>query len=180
METSLKTISCVIGLFLVGFLTFNIANHKLERYKNETTAEGGPSAKEIEKNLQCLAINIYREAGHEIFQGKVAVAQVTLNRTEDGRFPKDICGVVYQKNIFMDKIVCQFSWFCDQSVRIRPINDKAYTESMEVAKKVYLENFRLDSVKDALYYHANYVNPNWKYQKVATIGNHIFYTDKKR
>jgi spore germination cell wall hydrolase CwlJ-like protein len=41
-----------------------------------------------------------------------------------------------------------------------------------------LEGFRLDGVKNALYYHADYVNPNWKYQKVAKIGNHIFYNER--
>ena len=180
METSIKTIACIIGLCIVGVLTHKVVNHKIDQYANQIDMVVGPTTKEIQRNLDCLALNIYREAGHEIFQGKVAVAQVTINRTEDGRFPKDICGVVYQKNIFTGRIVCQFSWFCDQAVKLRPKNEKAYQESMEVAKKVYLEDFRLDSVRDALYYHANYVNPNWGYQKIATIGNHIFYTDKKR
>lgn len=179
METSIKGISYTIGLLLVAIFTFNVANHKLDYYKGQETELNVLTTKEIEKNLQCLALNIYREAGHENFQGKVAVAQVTINRTEDSRFPNDICSVVYQKNIIMEKVVCQFSWYCDQAMRVRPINKTAYNESMEVAKKVYLEEFRLDSVKTALYYHANYVNPNWKYHKVATIGNHIFYTDRK-
>lgn len=180
METSIKGMSYIVGLLLVVLLTFQITNHKFEYYKGLDTEFSGPTAKEVEKNLQCLALNIYREAGQETFQGKVAVAQVTINRTQDRRFPDDICGVVYQKNVIMEKVVCQFSWYCDQVMRVRPIHNAAYKESMEVAKKVYLEEFRLDSVKDALYYHANYVNPNWKYEKVAVIGNHIFYTDRKK
>lgn len=50
-----------------------------------------------ERQLDCLAMNIYREAGYESFEGKVAVAQVTLNRVEHPSFPKDVCGVIYQK-----------------------------------------------------------------------------------
>jgi spore germination cell wall hydrolase CwlJ-like protein len=52
-----------------------------------------------------------------------------------------------------------------------------YAESQEVAKKVLFENFRLPGLKNALYYHATYVNPGWRKQKIAQIGQHIFYKD---
>jgi spore germination cell wall hydrolase CwlJ-like protein len=131
---------------------------------------------ERERQLECLAMNIYREAGHEPFEGKVAVAQVTLNRAESGQFPSDICQVVYQKNVVYEKVICQFSWYCDRAHKARPINRAAFAESEAVAKKVLLEGFRLDGLKRALYYHADYVNPGWGKEKVATIGRHIFYS----
>jgi spore germination cell wall hydrolase CwlJ-like protein len=53
-----------------------------------------------------------------------------------------------------------------------------YEESEEVAKKVLLEGFRLDGLREALYYHADYVNPNWNKQRIGKIGQHIFYKDK--
>jgi spore germination cell wall hydrolase CwlJ-like protein len=86
--------------------------------------------------------------------------------------------VVYQKNRVVTKLVCQFSWYCDASHRNRPINTKAYDEAYEVAKKVYLEGFRLDSLTDALYYHADYVRPRWKLERINQIGTHIFYKPK--
>jgi spore germination cell wall hydrolase CwlJ-like protein len=57
------------------------------------------------------------------------------------------------------------------------VNKTAYQESYEVAKKVLLEGFKLDIMKDAMYYHAVYVNPNWNKPKIGKIGNHIFYKD---
>ena len=48
----------------------------------------------------------------------------------------------------------------------------------EVAKKVLLEGFRLPSMKNALYYHADYVNIQWNKPEIARIGHHIFYGDK--
>lgn len=128
-----------------------------------------------EKQLDCLARNIYFEAGNEPFEGKVAVAQVTLNRADSGKFPSDICKVVYQKNIFYEKTVCQFSWYCDRVARIRPMHSESYQESMLVAKKVLLEGFRLPSLTEAMYYHADYVRPDWGREKIAKIGRHIFY-----
>jgi hypothetical protein len=133
-----------------------------------------------ERQLACLAKNIYYEAGYESFEGKVAVAQVTLNRAASGDFPNDICGVVYQKSVIYSKVICQFSWYCEQPGKMRPMHAEAYNESMAVAKKVLLENFRLDGLKNAMYYHADYINPGWGKEKVAHIGRHIFYSGRKQ
>jgi len=153
------------------------------KFKANTTqlVDGIPNHYTADQRLQqleCLAINIYREAGYEPFEGKVAVAQVTLNRANHEKFPSDVCQVVYQKNIFYQRVVCQFSWYCDTVHRNRPVNPKAYNESYEVAKKVLLENFRLPGLHDALYYHADYVNPKWNLDKIGQIGRHIFYREK--
>lgn len=128
-----------------------------------------------ERQLACLARNIYHEAGNEPFEGKVAVAQVTLNRAENRGFPNDVCRVVYQKNVIYEKVVCQFSWYCDRASASRIIHNDVYEESMEVAKKVLLEGFRLPSLTQALYFHADYITPGWKRERVAKIGRHIFY-----
>jgi N-acetylmuramoyl-L-alanine amidase len=50
--------------------------------------------------LDCLARNIYYEAGLESEEGKVAVGMVTINRSNDDKFPNSICGVVNQKTTF--------------------------------------------------------------------------------
>jgi spore germination cell wall hydrolase CwlJ-like protein len=128
-----------------------------------------------ERQLGCLAKNIYHEAGNEPFEGKVAVAQVTLNRASSDKFPDDVCKVIYQKNIVYEKVICQFSWFCSQVVAFRPIDKASYDESMEVAKKVLLEGFRLPSLKTALFYHGDYIDPKWGKKPIAHIGHHIFY-----
>lgn len=163
----------VVFLFVVAAFQFRVNTTQL--------ADGIPNYYTTDQRMQqleCLAINIYREAGYEPFEGKVAVAQVTLNRANHKKFPPDICQVVYQKNIFYQKVICQFSWYCDAVHRNRPVNPKAYNESYEVAKKVLLENFRLQGLHDALYYHADYVNPKWNLEKVGQIGRHIFYKEK--
>jgi spore germination cell wall hydrolase CwlJ-like protein len=49
-----------------------------------------------------------------------------------------------------------------------------------VAKKVLLEGFRLPSLEDALFYHADYVNPRWKLDRITQIGTHIFYKQRPR
>lgn len=131
------------------------------------------------RELDCLTRNIYWEAASEPFEGKVAVAQVTLNRVASGKFPNTVCGVVYQKNVIYERVVCQFSWFCEGTHKVKAIHTPLYRESEEVAKRVLFEHFRLPSLTNAMYYHAEYVNPGWQLPKIEKIGRHIFYGERK-
>ncbi len=171
----IKFVVFALALMLVAFGGYKAVNYKLDSLKTARIAISPVTADMRQKQLDCLARNIYHEAGYEPFEGKVAVAQVTINRAESGQFPSDICKVVYQKNIIYERVLCQFSWYCDSASLKKPMNGPVYYESMEVAKKVLLEGFRLPSVKEALYYHADYVNPKWGKQPIAKIGRHIFY-----
>jgi spore germination cell wall hydrolase CwlJ-like protein len=139
---------------------------------------GYVTAAEQTRQLECLTRNIYWEAASEPFEGKVAVAQVTLNRMQSGKFADSVCGVVHQKNVFYEKVVCQFSWYCEGNHKVKAIHKPMWRESEEVAKKVLLEGFRLPSLHKALYYHADYVNPGWKHPKIEKIGRHIFYGER--
>lgn len=168
------TIAFMIVGFMLSLSLLNWAVHN--RLGNSATEANSPITAEVrERQLGCLAKNIYHEAGHEPFEGKVAVAQVTMNRVDSGQFPDDVCKVIFQKNIIYEKVICQFSWACDRDVMIRPVNKEAYDESMSVAKKVLLEGFRLPGLTEAMYYHADYINPGWSRPKVTQIGHHIFY-----
>jgi len=170
----------LLGLFLVMLVVWNVCQSRLDALRSDRAAglAGYVSAEDKLRQLDCLTRNIYWEAASEPFEGKVAVAQVTLNRVEDGRFANTVCGVVYQKNVFYEKVVCQFSWFCEGNHKIKAVYQPMWKESELVAKKVLLENFRLPSMKNALYYHADYVNPNWRKPKIDQIGRHIFYGEK--
>ena len=175
MEKSLRGINLLIGLVIVVLLTNFVILKKVDDLQKREIDPDYMTAAEVEKSLDCLAMNVYREAGHEPFEGKVAVAQVTLNRVNSNKFPRDVCAVVYQKSRFTERVVCQFSWYCDSKHRNRPVDDEAYEESYRVAKMVFLEDFKLESIENALYYHADYVNPNWKLKRITKIGTHIFY-----
>jgi spore germination cell wall hydrolase CwlJ-like protein len=166
-----------IGLFIVVYTVFSVTTTRFDilREQSGNLSPNYISAAQRTQELECLTRNIYWEAASEPFEGKVGVAQVTLNRLASGRFAPSVCGVVYQKNIFYEKVVCQFSWFCEPAHKVKAIYKPLWNESEEVAKKVLLEGFRLPGLKDALYYHATYINPGWNRKKITTIGHHIFY-----
>ena len=167
----------VTGLWAIALVVIAVCNHKLNELRSgvESMPAGYVTAQEKIRQLDCLTRNIYWEAASEPFEGKVAVAQVTMNRVQDGRFGDSVCGVIYQKNIFYEKVICQFSWVCETTHKTRPVDPPLWAESELVAKKVLLENFRLPGLKEALYYHADYVSPGWKKPKIDKIGRHIFY-----
>jgi spore germination cell wall hydrolase CwlJ-like protein len=191
MNTSLKTNALrvvdwtanflkVASLMIVMWAVALVCDSKLDALKeaNNTMPVGYVTATDKIKQLDCLTRNIYWEAASEPFEGKVGVAQVTMNRLKSGKFADSVCGVVYQKNVFYEKIICQFSWTCETTHKVRPIHNELWKESEFVAKKVLLENFRLPSLNNAMYYHADYVSPGWKLPKIEKIGRHIFYGDR--
>ena len=171
----IKILLVLIGLALVGFIGYKAVMYKLDPNKQLVMNNTSVTAEVRNKQLECLARNIYYEAGNQPFEGKVAVAQVTINRAESGQFPKDICQVVYQKNIVYEKVLCQFSWYCETATMTRPRNTAVFKESEMVARQVLLEGFRLPSLKNALYFHATHINPKWNREKVAVIAGHVFY-----
>jgi N-acetylmuramoyl-L-alanine amidase len=133
---------------------------------------------EVERELECMTRNIYFEAATEPAEGKLAVAQITMNRVASDRFPNDVCAVVYQKTRFSERTVCQFSWYCDESMQRRRVVEDLWLESRTAAKKVMLEGWRLPSLERSMYYHADYVDPRWRLDRVVKIGRHIFYQDR--
>jgi N-acetylmuramoyl-L-alanine amidase len=120
------------------------------------------------QEFECLARNVFHEAGVEGFVGMVAVAQVTMNRVESGEWGKKVCDVVYSK--------AQFSWTLYKSKKYSVPKGKLWDESVE-AVKAYLSGHRVRGLAQSVYYHTDYVAPKWaSSMKVAVqIGRHIFY-----
>lgn len=117
--------------------------------------------------LFCLAKNIYHEAATQSSVGKIAVAQVTLNRAKSPKFAGDICSVVFARH--------QFSWASDRSKRWSRPNNSKWDESMNIARDV-LEGKRVKGMEHALYFHEDRIRPKWKNRaRLAHIGDHIFY-----
>ena len=139
--------------------------------------------KSEKKQVECLAQNVYYEAGYEPTKGQIAVAMVTLNRVYSGDYPKSICGTMTQK--FEE--TCQFSWYCDEYKRTKAISyrytkheKEVFEHARAVATYAYMNYEKIEDVtKGAMFFHTKEVKPQWKNVRVTTvIGNHIFYKRK--
>ena len=146
------------------------------------------------KELYCLAQNIFFEAGNQSLEGMAAVADVTINRLNNARYPDTICGVVKQglkhPNGHMKKNKCQFSWYCDGKSDEVPASElnkginSAWINAQDIAYAMLLEyeltqHSWLGITQGSTHYHANYVVPNWVedrgMKRFKQIGSHIFY-----
>lgn len=116
-----------------------------------------------QKEVECLAKNIYHESRGEGRIGMLAVGKVTLNRSLHPKFPDTICGTVYQKY--------QFSWTQTREGRVNPTQ---FAKAKAIALEVLSGNHELKDFP-ALYFHNSSVNPGWKLRKVAIIKNHHYY-----
>jgi len=132
--------------------------------------------KAVNRDLTCLARNVYYEARGEPEKGKRAVAKVTLNRVKSSRFPNNICDAVYEQR--WDKrrrrYVGAFAWTEFDSVPSP--KSKQWRKAWEAAETVY-QNPESVQLKGALFYHATRIKPRWAKQKkrIKKIGRHIFY-----
>lgn len=115
----------------------------------------------------CLARAVYFESKGEPLAGQLAVAEVIINRSESGRFPKTLCGVVKQRG--------QFSFVHGGSLPSVPRSSAAWREAVGIAQ-VAIQDLADGKAPDALFFHAKRVSPSWHgLTRVATIGHHVFY-----
>jgi spore germination cell wall hydrolase CwlJ-like protein len=122
----------------------------------------------LDEETNCLATAVYFEARGESLEGQLAVAHVVMNRASSGRYPPDWCGVVKQP--------AQFSFVRHGEFPYVDTNSAAWQKAEAVAE-LAAANVVPSVGSDVLWYHADYVAPNWRrsLQEVEQIGAHIFY-----
>ncbi|HVL22395.1 MAG TPA: cell wall hydrolase [Amaricoccus sp.] len=130
------------------------------------TARGG-------EDQDCLAQAIYFESRGEPLDGQVAVAEVVLNRVDDRRFPKSVCGVTRQGA--GSGRGCQFSYACDGRPDVMK-NGEARVRSEKLAA-VMLGGHPRTVTDGATYFHTRGVRPGWagRMTRTVSIGHHYFY-----
>lgn len=159
-----KTGYVLLAAFVFVIISIPVFTIQLVNYKN------------IQKDIKCLALNIFHEARSESKKGQRAVASVTLNRVASKRYPNTICKVVYEQrwDRIRKRYVGQFSWTeFDTPPKLK---SKAWNLAWKIADAAYKEKDKLQ-LKGAIFYHASYIKPSWARKKkpVARIGSHIFY-----
>ena len=123
-------------------------------------------AKAPDAEGNCLAVAIYFESKGEPLVGQLAVGQVMMNRTQSGRFPETLCGVVKQTGQFSFVRHGQFPHIAE--------NSPAWHTALAVAEIARNDLWEPVAGK-AMFFHARRVSPHWHAVQVAALGNHIFY-----
>jgi spore germination cell wall hydrolase CwlJ-like protein len=181
MLKALKSLAlfALLSVFMITY--FNQFNLKLNSLEAKPIIVSYNDLTDFAKEeVKCMADNIFFESAFEPIDGRYAVAMVTMNRVTSRYYPDTVCGVVKQRI----RNTCQFSWWCQERERTKAINSvltsdnhKHYNIAMQIALEVYLNYGHIeDMTQGSLFYHADYVNPNWRnVTKTTKIGRHIFY-----
>ncbi|MGI8348881.1 cell wall hydrolase [Niallia circulans] len=141
--------------------TTTVATRKFAVDKKENVKASDESADITNNEKKLLARLVHAEAKGEPFAGKVAVADVVLNRLDDKQFPDTVESVIYEKNAF-------------QPVQNGSIDKAADKESMEAVEEA-LNNGKEN--KELLYfYNPDTATSDWIFtrQVIKHIGNHAF------
>jgi spore germination cell wall hydrolase CwlJ-like protein len=99
-----------------------------------------------------MAENIYRESGTESYAGKIAVGHVVLNRVKNQKYPRTICGVIYEGSQSVHTSTCQFSWTCESTLSPIVKSSPLWAESSRAAKELLTANNLIDITDGALNY----------------------------
>ncbi|WP_404323982.1 cell wall hydrolase [Cytobacillus firmus] len=132
---------------------------KVEVDVKESSSTDHRFIKEEEKKL--LARLVQAEAKGEPFEGKVAVADVVLNRVEHEQFPDTVKDVIYQKNAF-------------EPVQNGSINEPASNEAVQAVETALIDK---EQNEEFLYfYNPETATSQWIFSRevVKKIGNHAF------
>ena len=136
-------------------------------------------AQNLEEETVCLSEALYFEARSESFIAQLAVGNVIYNRVKSSKFPNTFCEVVHQANkTRQGKLIkhkCQFSYYCDG--KEEKIYNKESYKTVTSVSHLIIEGVSIESLRDALYYHAVYVTPYWVKDKMylGNLGLHKFY-----
>ncbi|WP_194477290.1 cell wall hydrolase [Bradyrhizobium sp. CCBAU 53338] len=126
------------------------------------------------KSEKCLAEAVYFESRGEAVRGQIAVAQVVMNRVFSGKYPDNVCGVVYQNKY--RHFACQFTFACDNNPDV--IREPEMWERARKISKAMLDGqIWLPEVGKSTHYHAYWVRPSWvaEMKKMYKFGVHTFY-----
>lgn len=148
----------------------NIANQitviddmMINEKKEEKKEEKLPIINYTEEEFNLLCRLIEAEAKGESYQGKIAVANVVINRVKDSRFSNTITNVIYAPR--------QFSPVSNGAIYNTPSEDSVNAATAALYGEVQPE------AKDAIYFWAKYVKKSnwiWTRQLTGIIGNHCF------
>lgn len=120
---------------------------------------------QTEKQITCLARNVYYEARGESKEGQEAVAVVTINRVKS-KFAATICDVVYQRG--------QFEW---TQLKKPKLERSSWKGAHKIAERAVRGEVQ-DTTGGATYFHRADLDPgDWlitELQRVQ-IGHHIFF-----
>lgn len=117
-------------------------------------------------DIECVAKVVHHEAGNQPHTGKLAVAQVIVNRAESGRFPGKVCDVANQPGQFF------------KLAAYNPARNTPMWRAAVDAARAALSGQADDVAKGAMFFHSAASRPDRFFrsrQRVVQLHDQVFY-----
>ncbi|MDF2944856.1 MAG: hypothetical protein K0S01_3714 [Herbinix sp.] len=143
-----------------------------ERAKKETEVKHQDGVNYSDSDLKLLACLIHSEAGTQSYEGKLAVANIVLNRIKSSKYPDTLKAVIYQPGQFsvaasgsLAKQLANYDNYCSNS---QLLSIKAARAALEGA----------NNIGTRLYFHSYKAAVKKGYDEKSTsvkLGDHLFW-----
>jgi len=117
-------------------------------------------------DIECVAKVVHHEAGNQPHTGKLAVAQVIVNRAESGRFPGKVCDVANQPGQFF------------RLAAYNPARNTPMWRAAVDAARAALSGQGEDVSRGAMFFHSAASRPDRFFrsrQRVVQLHDQVFY-----
>lgn len=117
-------------------------------------------------DIECVAKVVHHEAGNQPLTGKLAVAQVIVNRAESGRFPGKVCDVANQPGQFF------------RLAAYNPARNTPMWRAAVDAARAALSGQGNDVTRGAMFFHSAAARPDRFFrsrQRVVQLHDQVFY-----
>lgn len=143
-----------------------------ERIKKETDVKYRDEVDYTQDELKLLACLVHAEAGNQSYKGKLAVANVVLNRVKSRKYPNSIKKVIYQSGQFS---VASSGSLAKQLKKYSDYTSKSQQQTIKAAKVALTGT---NNIGDRLYFNGYKAAVKNGYDKRKTsvkIEDHLFW-----
>ncbi len=143
-----------------------------ERAKKETIIIYNNGYSYTAEDLELLACLVHSEAGTQSYEGKLAVANVVLNRMKSSKYPDTIKAVIYQSGQFS---VAKSGSLEKQLNNYENYSSKSQLMSIKAAKDAFEG---MNNIGTRMYFHSYKAAARKGYTSYSTsvkIGDHVFW-----
>lgn len=121
-----------------------------ERAKQETAVKYRDEVDYTEEDLKLLACLVHSEAGDQCYEGKLAVANVVLNRIKSSKYPNTLKKVIYQPGQFTvsssGSLAKQLANYDNYTSNSQKLSIKAARAALEgannIGKRLYFHSYK--------------------------------------
>lgn len=167
-------IACTIALLT---LSVNVSAQTPQTVFEQRIPEFALQSPGDQRELTCLALNVYHEARGSSSADQFSTVLVVLNILKARPQLISVCRVVYDQIYPRGKWVGRFSWTSD-GLPDMPQDLEAWLTSQRIAFTVYNDPEFPDITDGATHYHEHSIKPYWAVDGInpVRIGAHIYMT----